>query len=338
MKFHRTAATAVAAVSIGSAVIFAAPAVYAAQEVPATGGASTAATPDPPTTGGVADNEKRSLEQSAGKATDSAPAKPTAAPSTKPSDQPSPAWTRPTFCSGIPDEERGKTGLRALPARIVAGSGWHEFTYRVVNVSKIKVMETDVSLDLGTADPKIRDVSQLSVTVQWYNPATRKWKPIEGEGAKFQDNEEFAAVKNLKPGEYADAKMRIKIGAKAMAGSGYFFTIGHSYGEDGQCGFDKISQFDFTVLPPGSRPGKVEEVKGVPVKAGHVSGGMGMRGKESAAHGMLDELPVTGRLAETGSSNALPTLAALGGAAVVAGAGGVFVVRRRTSRSACKPT
>ncbi|MEU6481738.1 hypothetical protein ABZ858_33655 [Streptomyces sp. NPDC047017] len=49
-------------------------------------------------------------------------------------------------------------GHRAVPyvhapdVLLVAGSGRHGFTYRVTNVSKVKVMETDVSLDLGTAD------------------------------------------------------------------------------------------------------------------------------------------------------------------------------------------
>jgi LPXTG-motif cell wall-anchored protein len=38
---------------------------------------------------------------------------------------------------------------------------------------------------------------------------------------------------------------------------------------------------------------------------------------------------VTGSLAETGSSSALPMISLVGGAAVVAGAGAIFVVRRR---------
>lgn len=176
----------------------------------------------------------------AAQATGNAPAA-TAEPS------PSPTYTRPTFCSGIPDEERGKTGLRGLPSTIVAGSGWHEFTYRVTNVSTVTVMETDISLSLGTADPKIDDVSELAVTVEWFNPKTGAWKPIEGEGADVLDNEDFATQGRLEPGEHTDATMRIKIAKTAKAGTGYFFTHGYSYGEDNQCGFDEISRFNFTV-------------------------------------------------------------------------------------------
>ncbi|MEV0375704.1 LAETG motif-containing sortase-dependent surface protein [Streptomyces sp. NPDC050636] len=326
--------------------LLAAPAAQATGETPATGGtpsvsATTTPGPEQPSTGGVAGNGKSPAEEPTGKVTASESAEPTASESTQPSDEPSPVYTRPTFCSGIPDEDRGKTGLRGLPSKIVAGSGWHEFTYRVVNVSKIKVMETDVSLSLGTADPKINDVSELSVTVEWYNSATGKWKPIEGEGAEVFDNNEFATVKSLKPGEYADAKMRIKIGEKAKSGSGYFFTIGHSFGEDGQCGFDEISQFDFTVLSAGSKPGKVEDAKGKPGKPGkpgrpgapNKSSEPGKVGNKPAPHGGLDEIAVSGKLAATGSSSALPTVAAIGGVAVVTGAGAVFIVRRRKARS-----
>ncbi|QLH20403.1 hypothetical protein [Streptomyces sp. Rer75] len=176
----------------------------------------------------------------AAQATGNAPAA-TAEPS------PSPTYTRPTFCSGIPDEERGKTGLRGLPSTIVAGSGWHEFTYRVTNVSTVTVMETVIGLYPGTADPEIDDVAELGITVEWFNPQTGAWKPIEGEGAEPLDNYDFATLGMVKPGEHTDATMRIKIAKTAKAGTGYFFTHGYSYGEDDQCGFDEISRFNFTV-------------------------------------------------------------------------------------------
>ncbi|WP_336047639.1 hypothetical protein [Streptomyces sp. CA2R101] len=330
MKLHPVLATAAVTAVLGPLALLSAPGAYAAGGAPAAAATASASASASPASAS-------SPAAAAGSAASGTSAKPGA--------EPSPTYTRPTFCSGIPDEDRGKTGLRGLPSKIVAGSGWHGFTYRVTNVSKIKVMETDVSLMLGTADPKIKDVAQLSVSVQWFNPATGKWKPVEGEGAEFRDNEEFATVKSLKPGEYADAKMRIKIGGKAKAGSGYFFTIGHSYGEDGQCGFDKISQFNFTVLPAGSRPGKVADAKGRPGRPGKAvptakGGGRGSSTPSAkAAHHLspqdaLDELPVTGRLAETGSSDALPTVAATGGAAVLAGIGTVLVVRRRRAGSA----
>ncbi|MEV0318942.1 LAETG motif-containing sortase-dependent surface protein [Streptomyces sp. NPDC050658] len=257
-----------------------------------------------------------------------------AGPSAYASDaSPSPTYTRPAFCSGIPEEDRGKTELRDLPGKIVAGSGWHEYTYRVSNVSTVKVMEADLSFYLGTADPAIGDVAELGVTVEWFDPQTGAWKPVEGGGAGWNDNQDFATVGSIAPGEYVDSKLRIKIAADAKAGSGYFFTTAHSYGEDGQCGFDKISQFDFTVLAAGSEPGKVEDAEGKPgskddqavVDRNHAQGGTG---RQEVKHASISA-SAHDDLAETGASGSAPLVAAAGGATVVAGAGVLFAVRRR---------
>ncbi|MFD7313694.1 LAETG motif-containing sortase-dependent surface protein [Streptomyces sp. NPDC059883] len=356
MKLHRVLATAAVTAVIGPIALFVAPAAYATGDTPADGAPPASASPAPASTASPAPASsapapsapatapETAPEQSADGAIPAAVAVPAAARSAaKLGAEPSPTYTRPTFCSGIPDEERGKTSLRGLPGTIVAGSGWHDFVYRVTNVSTIKVMETDISLYLGTGDPEIDDIAQLGVTVEWFNSATGQWKAIEGEGADVLDNEEFATVKTLAPGEYADAEMRVKVGEKAKAGTGYFFTIGHSYGEDGQCGFDDISQFDFTILASGSEPGKVVDSEGKPgavedIKGGDTKGegvhGEPGGGNQPAPQGGLDAIPLSGSLAETGSSNAMPTTAAIGGAAVVMGAGAVFAVRRRRAGSA----
>ncbi|MCX5197079.1 LPXTG cell wall anchor domain-containing protein [Streptomyces sp. NBC_00249] len=362
MKLQRFLATTAVMAAVGPAALLAAPAAHAEGVTPspsvapstsasAPAGGHTSPTPNPGrpsggtnggTSGGSDGGARPSTSAHPGTGTSAQPgasANPGASASTKPGPSasgtpgatPSPSWSRPTFCSGIPDEERGKTSLRGLPGKIVAGSGWHEFTYRVSNVSKTTVMETDVSIFLGTADPKLHDTAQLAVTVEWFNPNTGQWKAIEGGDAGVFDNYEFATAKQLKPGEYADARMRIRIGDKATPGTGYFFTIGHSFGTDGQCGFDDISEFDFTVLAPGSKPGSVGDSKGKPAKPGTpgLPDPKADAGNKPAPQGGRAELPVSGRLAETGSSSTLPTVAALGGAAVVAGAGAVFLVRRR---------
>jgi LPXTG-motif cell wall-anchored protein len=350
MKLHRVLATATVTAVIGSVALFVSPAAYATGETPADGSPSASASPttapEPSSSAGAGDDAQSPAGQPTDKAgAPSAPSSPSAtgdpapsgstkaSPGASASAEPSPTYTRPTFCSGIPDEERGKTSLRGFPSKIVAGSGWHDFDYRVTNVSKIKVMETVVSLDLGTADPKLDDIAQLAVTVQWFNPETGTWKAIQGEGADVFGHNDFATVKTLEPGEFADARMRIKVGEKAEAGTGYFFTTGYSYGEDGQCGFDDISEFDFTVLAPGAEPGKVGDATGKPGKAEDANTAHGS-GNTPAPQGGLGEIPVSGSLAETGSSSTLPTTAAIGGAAVILGAGAVFVVRRRKAGSA----
>ncbi|MFI7387360.1 LPXTG cell wall anchor domain-containing protein [Streptomyces sp. NPDC049813] len=341
MKLHRVLATAAVTAVIGPVALFAAPVAVAAEEPSGSPSAtaSPTATASPGDAGSSASAEAtgEATGKATGEASASATATRSAAAGARSEAEPTPTYTRPTFCSGIPDEERGKTSLQGLPSKIVAGSGWHDFRYRVTNVSEVKVMETVVSLYLGTADPHLDDIAELAVTVQWFDETAGTWKAIEGDGADVLGNSEFASVTTLAPGEYADAKMRVKVGTAAKAGTGYFFTIGHSYGEDGQCGFDDISQFDFTVLKAGSEPGAVDDAKGKPGKAEDaeaVHAGRGSGGDGTAPQGGLAKIPVSGRLASTGSSSALPAIAAAGGAAVLLGAGAVVVVRRRKGRPA----
>ncbi|MFK8851053.1 LAETG motif-containing sortase-dependent surface protein [Streptomyces sp. Ac-502] len=80
---------------------------------------------------------------------------------------------------------------------------------------------------------------------------------------------------------------------------------------------------------PHSKPGPVDDAKGKPVHGKGRPGKPGTAGNQPASHGGHDELPVSGTLAETGSSDRLPNLAAIGGAAVLAGAGAVVIARRR---------
>ncbi|MFJ4962751.1 LPXTG cell wall anchor domain-containing protein [Streptomyces sp. NPDC088729] len=309
MKLHRALAIAAVTAFIGPAALLAAPAAHATGEAALDRSPTASASPAPAAGSSAADTAQ------------------------KKDATPTPSYTRPTFCSGIPDEERGKTSLHGLPSELVAGSGWHDFTYRVTNVSQVKVMETDASLYLGTADPDLDDIAELAVTVEWFNTATNTWKPIEGEGADVFDNQEFVTLAALAPGEHTDARMRVKVAATATPGTGYFFTTGHSYGEDGQCGFDEISQFDFTVLAPGSKPGPAGEAEGKPGSAEEVEAVKDREAREKSA-GTNDPAPQSGSdaprtanvLAETGSPAALPTLVAIGGVALAAGA---FLVARR---------
>ncbi len=331
----RALSAAAVLAAVCSVSLLASPAAHARGADPTAGGApsvsATTGSSSAPSTGPAEEGSAAGQPGDSAASPERAEPKPPAATTSAPS--PSPTYTRPAFCTGIPEEERGKTELRDLPSKIVAGSGWHGFTYRVSNVSTVTLRETDVTLYLGTADPDIDDVSELAVTVEWFDPRSGAWKPVEGEGAEWDDNQDFATVGNLEPGDYADARMRIKIAASAKAGTGYFFTTGHSYGEDGQCGHDEISQFDFTVLSAGSEPGKVEDAEGKPGsadgKAGPAKGRSAISRGHHAPQGGLAELPVSGNLAETGASSALPTAAGIGGAAVLAGAGAIFAVRRR---------
>ncbi|MFD8548557.1 LAETG motif-containing sortase-dependent surface protein [Streptomyces sp. NPDC059649] len=232
-------------------------------------------------------------------------AKPTAKPTGEPTDD---------TCAEQSDETAISTELRGLPSKVVAGSGWKNFTFRATNTSdkSMKSVDAYVALDAISAD-SFDDVSKL-LTVQWYDEDSRTWEAITDEDGYF------ASVDGLKPGEYADAKLRLKVDAKTPGSYGFAFTIGAYHNEDDVCGFSDVAEYDFDVLVAGSKPGSVPPAKSKPGKN---------QPNKPAPQGDLKQLPVTGKLAETGSSSALPTIALVGGVAMVVGAGALFVVRRR---------
>lgn len=238
-------------------------------------------------------------------------AKPTAKPTGEPDDEPT--------CASQSEEMAISTELRGLPSKIVAGSGWKNFTFRATNTSDKAMKSVDAYIALaGLSNDDFDDVSKL-LTVQWYDDDSRTWESITDEDGYF------ASVDGLEPGEYADAKLRLKVDAKTPGSYGFAFTIGAYHNQDDVCGFSDVAEYDFDILVAGSNPGSVPPAKSKPGKN---------KGNKPAPQGDLKEIPATGKLAETGSSSALPTIALVGGVAMVVGAGAIFVVRRRKTSGA----
>ncbi|MEV0370006.1 LAETG motif-containing sortase-dependent surface protein [Streptomyces sp. NPDC050636] len=238
-------------------------------------------------------------------------AKPTAKPTEEPGDDPT--------CASQSDEMAISTELRGLPSKIVAGSGWKNFTFRATNTSDKAMKSVDAYVALaGISTGNFDDVSKL-LTVQWYDEDTRSWETITDEDGYF------ASIDGLETDEYADAKLRLKVDSKTPGSYGFAFTIGAYHNQDDVCGFSDVSQYDFDILVAGTNPGSVPPAKSKPGKS---------KGNKPAPQGELKEIPVTGKLAETGSSSALPTVALVGGVAMVVGAGAIFVVRRRKTAGA----
>ncbi|MBZ4018613.1 hypothetical protein CCS38_23320 [Streptomyces purpurogeneiscleroticus] len=161
------------------------------------------------------------------------------------------------------------------------------------------------------------DVSHL-LTVQWYDEGAGVWENVDEYGY-------FASLADLAPGEYADAKLRLKVDAKTPGSYGFAFAIGAYQNADGECGYSEGSEYEFDVLVAGSKPGTVPPATGKPG---------GKKPSKPAPQGGMKELPVSGKLAETGSSSALPTIAAVAGVTMAVGAGAIFVVRRRRTDGA----
>ncbi|MFF5130819.1 hypothetical protein ACFY41_28340 [Streptomyces syringium] len=340
MKLRRALATAAATAVIGPTALLVAPYAFATGESPA-----PSASPDPSVTPSVSSTPSTSpspvVEPPASSAPPSpaAPSSATTSVSTSTSTgEPGPSATSgsptagpsststssPDACEEYSDEARIKTELLGLPSKIVAGSGWQDFTYRTTNTSDRELRSVVAYMDVWTWDGRGegKETSQY-LTVQWYDPQKRAWQPLP------EDFGDFAETENLGPRQYADAKLRLKIDAKAPAGYGSAFQAGSYTGHDGKCGDAEGSIYSFDVLPVGSKPGKVDDAKGTTGRPGP-----SQHANRPAARGSLSTLPVTGELARTGSSSGLPTIAVLSGAAVAVGAGAVFVVRRRKADAA----
>ncbi|MBJ6615127.1 LAETG motif-containing sortase-dependent surface protein [Streptomyces sp. I4(2020)] len=350
MKLRRALAAAAATAAIVPAALLAAPAAHATDPTStasATGSTetdTTAPTATPAQTestesgsGGQDEQPEQDTDESGngdeggtgeeGNGTDdSASSSPSSSPSpsasTSPSPSPStssPAEEDPELCvdengestAGLSEDLR--SGLSGLPETIVAGSGWTTFSFDVTNRGDEEI--ENIKPLIGVAAIGWEDVRDYSgqITVQVYDKAAGKWNTLAGaagEGATF-------AAFSLGAGQSASYQLRLSVSGNvpdALGLTGGFAEYSDTEGcwvADDPNGWI----YFFDILAAGSDAGDPDDAK-------PQTGGVKELDKVS-------EVKVTGSLAETGSNSALPVIGLVGGVAVVAGAGALFVVRRR---------
>lgn len=352
MKLRRALAAAAATAAIVPAALLAAPAAHATDPTStasATGSTETDATAPTATpaqtestesgSGGQDEQPEQDTDDSGngdesgtgeeGSGTDdsassspSSSPSPSASTSTSPSPSPStssPAEEDPELCvdengestAGLSEDLR--SGLSGLPETIVAGSGWTTFSFDVTNRGdeEIKNIKPLISVaSIGWEDA--RDYSG-QITVQAYDKATGKWKTLAGaagEGATF-------TAFPLDAGQSVSYQLRLSVSGNVPDALG--LTVGFAeYADADGCWIADDPNgwiYFFDILAAGSDAGDPDDAK-------PQTGGVKELDKVS-------EVKVTGSLAETGSNSALPVIGLVGGVAVVAGAGALFVVRRR---------
>ncbi|MFJ1603113.1 LAETG motif-containing sortase-dependent surface protein [Streptomyces sp. NPDC088253] len=322
MKLRRAMALAAATAAIAPLALLSAPAAFADESPTPTATVSESAsesasasptetTPEPTETAST--SATATPPASSATATPSTSATPT--PSTtspEPSDTPEP---EPSECQ----DSKVDVSISGLPGKIAAGSGWHKFSLNVVNNSKSTLNE--LGFFAGASSDKAGDdlFQSKKVQLQAYNEDTKAWEDVDSEGYAVGY---VGYTDELKPDYEVDIPLRINVKSSAPVGAG--FSLGASiYGDtDGQCtGFGEVA-YKFQIVSSGTDTDGTKPQEGgkVPVS------------DKPADKGNTPE--VNGSLAETGSSSALPMIALAGGIAVVAGAGAVFVVRRRKSGDA----
>ncbi|MEV5506381.1 LAETG motif-containing sortase-dependent surface protein [Streptomyces orinoci] len=327
MKLRRALVAVAATAAAGPAVLLTAPSALAAgppsvttaPSAMATTGPEAAAPGDPkspdatatrtataPTSASTSQDTSQST--STASSTVTAPAPP---PTTSSTASSSPAATPGSCAVGSP---LARTELHGLPGQLVAGSGWHEFTYRVSNTSTAQLPSVAAYVEVFS----YRGATETSghLRLQWYDPKARRWQDIRYRAGYF------AEVRELRPGGHADARLRLAVDAKAPAGSGAAFQIGYYRTAEHGCGYSPGASYPFEVLAAGSERGDAKPAAKPAVRPAHEV-------NRTAPQGELAKLPANGELAHTGSSSAMPVLGALSGAAVLVGAGAVVFSRRR---------
>ncbi|WP_409470168.1 LPXTG cell wall anchor domain-containing protein [Streptomyces sp. HC307] len=339
MKLRRALAAAAATAAIAPMALLAAPAAYATD---GTGSPSPTVTDtaSPPPTETATDTPSPTATETATEtatttptetatgtssptatetATETATATPTGSASASASATPSPSAStpeeEPDLCENADDESVGlsedlRSGLSGLPETIVAGSGWTGFSFNVSNSGDEEIKNIKPLIGVAALGWDEQDYSG-QITVQVFDKATGSWKTLAdaaGEGATFD-------AFSLGAGQSTSYKLRLSVSGKVPDAIGLTGGFAQYSDADGCWLADDPNGwvYFFDILAAGSDAGNPPDAK--------PQGGM-------ADLDDVNSVDATGSLANTGSNSALPMIGLVGGVAVVAGAGAVFVVRR----------
>ncbi|MET9496333.1 LPXTG cell wall anchor domain-containing protein [Streptomyces sp. NPDC006552] len=219
-------------------------------------------------------------------------------------------------CTAYEDSPGTLAELRGLPSQIVAGSGWHGFTFRVSN--KTDEAFTSVTADLyAFAYAYDEDITEITKYLHVQYSDRSGWHDLDTD-VSAQDALAFGDAGAIAPGHHADVRLRIKVDAQAPTGTGGSVAFAASVNTDGVCGYNVPGdkEYRFEILAADAKPGKVPPATSAPRPA-------------NTPAPQASSTPLAGTLAETGSSSMLPAAGVAGALAVLAGAGVVYSVRRR---------
>ncbi|MFB7009093.1 MULTISPECIES: LAETG motif-containing sortase-dependent surface protein [unclassified Streptomyces] len=334
MKLRRTLALAAATAVIAPAAVLAAPAAFAdttdvttaaesatptpsGSESPETGAdpsASGSATAPAEESGEAGPSEAAETTESTSPAPDlAADASPSASASASPSQSPSESEDpEPTECA----KSDLDISINGLPGKIARGSGWHTFKMNVYNASKSTVKEIDYFA--GASSDKSGDdlFKSRHVSLQALDTDTGTWEELS-EGGRAVGY--VGQSDEIRAGYEVDIPLRINVKASAPVGAGFTLGAGLYVGDKDCTGVSDVA-YRFKIVNSGESGSKPQTGGSAPVPSTKPADNP--TGK------------VSGSLAETGSSSAVPVFAAAGGAAVVLGAGAMFIVRRRRNGDA----
>ncbi|ALC31824.1 hypothetical protein ABE83_10360 [Streptomyces sp. CFMR 7] len=216
-----------------------------------------------------------------------------------------------------------RTSLSGLPSKVVAGSGFHAFKLNVENKGDKVYDRVDLGLFASQADTDTWDETTEYLTLQFKNPETGVWTDIVLD--EDDDAAGYIGYTGIRAKESFAIDVRLSVDKKAPASFGLVFVAGVYVDDEGNCVFpDGEAYYEFEVLAAGKDAGEPNEAK---PQTG---------GKKPVKAKPVGNTPIKpeGTLAQTGSDSGLPVIAAVGGVAILAGAGVVFALGRRRKADA----
>ncbi len=238
-------------------------------------------------------------ETSSSPSTSASPSSP--APSASEPEESESPEPEPSACK----DSKVDVSITGLPGKISAGSGWRKFSLNVLNNSDSTLNDLDFFAGASADKDGEELFTSKQVQLQAWDPQDKIWVDLNAGGYAVGY---VGYTDELKPDYEVDIPLRLNVKKSAPVGAG--FSLGATiYGDsDGECtGFGQIS-YKFQIVSAGTDT-------------------EGTKPQEGGKAPVTDEKPST--CPEPGSSSALPMIGLVGGAAVVAGAGAIFVVRRR---------
>ncbi|MFJ9022647.1 LPXTG cell wall anchor domain-containing protein [Streptomyces sp. NPDC102259] len=339
MKLRRTLVTMAATAVIAPLALLSAPAAFAEESGSPSASASasddTSASPSDSSGSSASASESESdtssasaSESQSGSASSSSSdtSSPSASGSGKASVSPSASESEDGLdpildCKTFDLDENLTAEIKGLPGKIVAGSGWHDFTYEVGNNSDVDFKNVYMTAVLEYADDTDASLSDGLAVIQvkedgkWTNAYQDSYEDENGETVNIPGSF-LAQLDELEKDSSATLDLRVKVKASAPAGSSMAMSDALYVGDASDCHFNG-DYYDVQILAAGSDADGVDDAKpngDKPTDGAKPQGGA---------------KPISGSLASTGSNSALPMIGLVGGVAVVAGIGAVFAVRRR---------
>ncbi|MCX5268431.1 LPXTG cell wall anchor domain-containing protein [Streptomyces sp. NBC_00199] len=225
-------------------------------------------------------------------------------------------------CDSFNLDEKLSAQVKGLPSKIVAGSGWHGFTFVVDNDSDrdLKNVYIDAFLEYGdeATDAFLSEglaVIQVKEDGKWTDGFQDSFEDEHGKTVNVTGSF-VGLLDTLEKHSSASLELRVKVKASAPAGSSFALSEAIYAGEGSAC-YGNGDYYDVRILAAGADAGDSGDAK--PNGDKPTSGAKPQGGAK----------PISGSLAETGSDSTLAVIGLVGGVAVLAGAGAVFTARRR---------